>query len=207
MGDDSDSDSESDYDLDEDEDGRREMEEDEERDLDLMRQEEHEADNRLIGVYDDTIHRNDGRHLRGGIADDAAMQMLYDKVVSYPHPLYSPPKGKIGNDFLALFFRELRMVREWDSNSERAMMFPACILRREANIVKAKEIRRRIKRRMELWQDGKVAELAEDVVNTARRGGGRGSGGGYLCFPHNQCLFQLFHLTFECRYLMCDIVC
>ena len=102
------------------------------------------------------------------------MQMLYDSVVSYPHPLYSPPKGKVGNRFLELFAAELRMVRERESNSERAMIFPACILRRETGIVKAKAIRRRIERRLQMWREGKIAELAQDVVNTARRGGGNG---------------------------------
>ena len=98
--------------------------------------------------------------------------MLYNKVVSYPHPLYSPPKGKVGNRFLAMLAEELKKVRMRETNSECAMIFPACILRRKTGIVKAKAIRRRIMRRLDLWKEGKIGELAQDVVDTAKQGGG-----------------------------------
>ena len=143
--------------------------EDPERATDLAQQVEHEADKRLIGVYGDTVHRNDGRHLHGGIAEDEAMCMLYDRVTSYAHPLYSPPKGAVGRQFLTTFAAELAKVRTRESNSERAMIFPALILRKESHIRKACDIRRRITRRMALWKDGKIAELAQQTVATARR--------------------------------------
>ena len=108
--------------------------------------------------------------------DNAAMQLMYDKVLSYQHPLYSPPKGKVGNEFLQLLAEELKMVRMRESNSERAMILPACILRREIGVVKAKAIQKRITRRIQLWTEGKISELVEDVVNTARRGSGNGGG-------------------------------
>jgi hypothetical protein len=144
--------------------------EDPEKDLDLQLQEDHEADRRLIEVYGDTIHRNDGRHLDGGIEDDVAMCYLYDRVVSHQHSLYSPPQGKVGNAFLDTFRKELRMVRARLSNSERVMIFPVCILRREPGIVKAAAIRRRIMRRLELWDGGHIAELVQDVVSNAQQG-------------------------------------
>jgi hypothetical protein len=112
----------------------------------LRTQEETEADKKLIAVYGDTIHRNDGRHLSGGIVNDKAMQMLYDNVVSYPHPMYLPPKGKVGNRFIVMYTAEMRKVRDRKTNSECAMIFPACVLRRETEIIRAREIRRRIER-------------------------------------------------------------
>ena len=139
---------------------------------DLKDQVEHEADRRLIGVYGDTVHRNDGRHLSGGVEDDDAMQMLYDRVVSYPHVLYSPPKGKVGSAFLEMLTAEFAMVRNRKSNSERALIFPTVILRRETGVVKAKAIRKRILRRMVLWEKGMIAELVQDTVATAARGSG-----------------------------------
>ena len=97
---------------------------------DLQRQVEHEADRCLMAVYGgDTVHRNDGRHLHGGVDGDAAMCMLFDNVVSHPHPMYSPPKGKVGQRFLSMYAKELRQVRERKHNSERALIFPAAILR------------------------------------------------------------------------------
>jgi hypothetical protein len=62
-----------------------------EGDKDMARQVLYPCDNQLIAVYGDTIHRNDGRHLDGGIADDKVWQGRYDRVVSHPHPMYNPP--------------------------------------------------------------------------------------------------------------------
>ena len=76
--------------------------------VDLQGQTEHEADRRLIEVYGDTVHRNDGGHLHGGVEDNEAMCMLYDRVVSYAHPLNSRPKGKIGEEFIRLLADEPR---------------------------------------------------------------------------------------------------
>ena len=140
---------------------------------DLQGQEEHEADRRLKKVYGgDTVHRNDGRQLHGGVEGDAAMCMLYDNVVSHPHPMYSPPKGKVGQRFLNMFAAELRQVRERKSNSERALIFSAVVLRRESGIKRARDIKRRLTSRMDLWEAGKIAELVQDTVTTAKRGAG-----------------------------------
>ena len=45
------------------------------------------ADRKLRAVYGDTIHRSDGRHLDGGIANDTVWQARYDAVVANPHQL------------------------------------------------------------------------------------------------------------------------
>ena len=61
---------------------------------DLARQESSLADFKLIAVYRDTVHCNNGRNLhKGGVERDASMQMLYGKIVDHPHPRYYPPKG------------------------------------------------------------------------------------------------------------------
>ena len=67
---------------------------------------------------------------------------------------------------------ELQKVRRRESNSERFLILTPVILRRETGIVGAKDIRSRVERRMKLWRDGKIAELVEDTVATARRGSG-----------------------------------
>ena len=54
-----------------------------------------EADRKLRAVYGDTIHRNDGRHLDGGIANDEGWQARYDAAVANPHQLYLPPQGRL----------------------------------------------------------------------------------------------------------------
>ena len=83
-----------------------------EGDEDLARQVLYPCDNQLIAVYGDTIHRNDGRHLDGGIADDNVWQGRYDRVVSHPHPMYNPPKGGLGQRVVSTMAREFTGVRE-----------------------------------------------------------------------------------------------
>ena len=96
----------------------------------LARQERSLADDQLIAVYGDTVHRNYGHDLHGDMDGDAAMQMLYDKIVDHPNPMWSPSKGKVGDRFILLFAKELSQVRSRLYNSERTLLLPACILQR-----------------------------------------------------------------------------
>ncbi|KAL7549341.1 hypothetical protein ACHAWF_012611, partial [Thalassiosira exigua] len=141
---------------------------------DRQAQQLHPADECLIEVYGDTVHRNGGRQLHGGIAEDDGMCMIYDKIVSYAHPLYTPPQGRVGNEFIRAQAEEFAKVRRRETNSEQALIFAPCILCKESGVTRARDIRRRIERRMELWKQGKIAELVQDTVATARhRAGGK----------------------------------
>ena len=91
--------------------------------------EDTDVDRKLRAVYGDTIHRNDGRHLDWGIANDAVWQARYDAVVANPHQLYLPPQGKVGAEVVSLMASELCGVRECKWNSERPLILMACILR------------------------------------------------------------------------------
>ena len=129
--------------------------------------EDTEADRKLRTVYGDTIHRNDGRHLDGGIADDQIWQARYDAVVANPHQLYLPPQGKIGAEVVSLMASELRGVRERKWNSERPLILMACILRRKHGCVKANEIKKRVAMRLDLWRQGKFDALIQDITDTS----------------------------------------
>ena len=143
---------------------------DKEKELDIVNQEEHEADRRLNEVFGDTVHRNDGRHIDGGVIGDKEMCELYDQVVNYPHPMYSPPTwGPVGRRFLKLFVLEMGRVRKQETNSERAMILPVVILRKEKDVNRAQDIKRRLTRRMDQWEAGHNKELVADTVTTARR--------------------------------------
>ena len=129
--------------------------------------EDTEADRKLREVYGDTIHRSDGRHLDGGIANDNVWQDRYDTVVANPHQLYLPPQGKIGADLVSLMASELRGVRERKWNSERPLILMACILRRKHGCVRAKDIKTRIASRIDLWRREKYDALIRDITNTS----------------------------------------
>ena len=111
----------------------------------------------------------------GGIVEDAAMQALYDKLIDHPHGMYSPLKGAVGKRFIKMFAAELTKVRAREINSERALMFPAVILRRVPGVTRAKAIRKWLMRRMDSWMKGMMAELVQDTVNTSERGAGGGN--------------------------------
>ena len=116
--------------------------EDPEKMLDLANQQSTECDDKLISVYGDTTHRNDGRHLHGGVPDDTVWQRRYDRVVSLPHKLYFPPQGQVGKQVVATYAQELRGVRERKWNSERPLIFLACVLRRRPGCTRSKDIKR-----------------------------------------------------------------
>ena len=68
--------------------------------------------------------------------------------------------------------KELGMVRERKSNSERALIFSCVILRKDPMIWKAKAIRKRITKKLDQWEKGLIAELVQDTVAMAKRGAG-----------------------------------
>ncbi len=125
------------------------------------------ADQKLTEVFGDTIHRNDGRHLDGGIADDQCWQRRYDAIVANSHTLYLPPQGRIGAAVITQLAAELRGVRERKWNSERPLAFAACVLRRRHGCVRAADIKRRIEKRLSLWQEGRFDALIQDITTSA----------------------------------------
>ena len=94
-------------------------------------------------------------------------------LISYPHPLYSPPHGIAGNTFIINQAKEFALVRTRETNSERALIYAAFIPRKELEISLSSAIKRRILRRMELWDAGKIPELVEDNMRAAKAGAGR----------------------------------
>ncbi len=141
---------------------------------DLACQVLHPCNNQLIAVFGDSIHCNDGRHLDGGIADNGIWQGRYDHVVSHPHLMYNPPKGGVGQRAITTLAREFRGVRKWKWNSERALIFAACFLLKSLGAIHARDITRRVERRLTLWIGGQYNALVQDIIGEAMRGVGSG---------------------------------
>jgi len=99
--------------------------EDPEKLLDLAGQQSTEADLRLMEVYGNTTHRNDGRHLHGGIAEDELWQRRYDCVVANSHKLYLPPQGKVGKAVVTAYTRErVAYMRGGGTRNARFIFYP-----------------------------------------------------------------------------------
>ena len=126
------------------------------------------ADEKLISVYGDTVHRNCGTHLTGGVADDEEWQFVYRRVVSYDHQKYELPPGKVGKRFVSTLALEFKGVRERRWNSERPLIFPAVILCKSRSVTNAGNIRARIWQRLDLWDAGEHVALINDCIDEAK---------------------------------------
>ena len=72
------------------------------------------ADQKLIDIYGDTIHQNDGRHLDGGIgvSEDRKWQRLHIRVASCTLALYDLPNGRWATRFLDILTKLWRATHE-----------------------------------------------------------------------------------------------
>lgn len=105
---------------------------------DLKLQIQTAADRRLVSVYGDTIHLNDGTHLHGGIDPvvDRRWQRWWLKVVSVDLKLWIPPLGCAdGKRFVNILANEFQSVRLRKSNSEKAVLFCPLVLHRKRTVV------------------------------------------------------------------------
>ena len=102
-------------------------------------------------------------HLNGGIPEDRKWQRLWKRVVSISPSYYCVPQGAIGRRFLATLVLEFRGIRDRRWNSERTMIFAAVILQKAKGVTKAKDIRARLKSRLDLWDQGGPIALIDDL--------------------------------------------
>ena len=126
------------------------------------------ADNLLMRVYGDTIHKNDGTHLDGGIEDNAVWQWRWSRVAAVNLRLWDVPrKCALGKRFVNLLANEFRGARLRKWNSERVVIFPSVILQRKPNM-SAKQIKKVIEQRLDMWEAGRFKELCNEVINKGK---------------------------------------
>ena len=65
------------------------------------------CDHKLRTVYGYHIHRNDGTHLTGDIADDALWKTRCSIISNLTPRFYDAPKGKAGRRFVTILTEEL----------------------------------------------------------------------------------------------------
>ncbi len=134
---------------------------------DLTNQQEHQIDTELLHLYGDTVHRNLGTHLTGDINDDPKWYYLWFQLISYHHPLYTPPQSKLGRDIVKTLANEFQGVRDRKWNSEKALLFPIIILRKPHQKLNSQEIKQRLRFRLDQWQSGNYIALATDTITEA----------------------------------------
>ena len=121
------------------------------------------ADKRLDGVYGDHPHNNLGVHLTGGVEDDALWQRLWMRMSQQSTTTYNVPRGRVGRRFVKTLAKEFRGVRDRKWNSERPLVYAKAILQTTPGVKRAKDIRARLEKRMDLWDEHKFRTLVNDV--------------------------------------------
>ena len=120
-----------------------------------------EVDRLLDKVYGDHIHQNPGTHLDGGVADDFLWQSYWRQLVEYPPSFYDTPTGALGKRLVGYFAKLLEgiMKRKW--NGEKLIVFSQVIYQRSPGIKRAKDVRRHITHKLDLWDKGEHQLLYE----------------------------------------------
>ena len=141
------------------------MNDDELRASDPLLHELTAADRKLISVYGDTLHRNDGSHLHGGIdpVEDRKMQQLHHRVASVKQLLYDLPSGRWANRFLDLQTQLWKDVRERKCDLEKALLLAPCILRKTKVAGNFSETKTSLWARMDAWEARQYVALFKDV--------------------------------------------
>ncbi|KAL7463315.1 hypothetical protein ACHAXS_003701 [Conticribra weissflogii] len=88
-------------------------------------------------------------------------------MISYHHPLYTPPQSKLGRDIVKTIAAEFEGVRNRKWNSEKALLFPIIILRKSHQKLNSQEIKHRLRFRLDQWNKGHFIELATDTITEA----------------------------------------
>jgi hypothetical protein len=103
-------------------------------------------------------------HLYGDIGSsvDIAWQQRYKIVIADRHRLYWLPTGRCSNTFLEIYTTLLSDVREGRCNSEKMLIFPPYILRRNSTARTAAEIKQVIWSWLQEWLCGKYNAMVNE---------------------------------------------
>ena len=131
----------------------------------------------LQGVYGDFPHHSDESQLDRGVADEAIWQRHWHLLDTQSASWYSTAKVEVGRRFMAILFEEWKEVLDhsWDFN--RPLFFTHVVLTKTLSVLRAREIRVQITRRMDLWERGLHAGLVGDDEAEGDTREGRERGG------------------------------
>ena len=115
------------------------------------------------------IQQNDGSHSDGGIGigDDRLWQRLHRRIASCNLALYDLPNGRWADRFLTLQAGLWEDARLRKCNSEKPLIFAACILRKVKNVKRFAEVKPLIWQRMNVWEEGRFVGLVKGVEEEA----------------------------------------
>ena len=132
----------------------------------------------LQEVYGDFLHHNDGSHLDRGVPDDTIWQRRWRRIAAQLASWYATPSGAVGSCFVAVLDAEWWSILSISWNSEIPLVFSHIVLTKMLGVCRAKEIRARITRCMDLWERGLRAGLVGNAEAEGADREGRAASGG-----------------------------
>jgi len=98
----------------------------------------------------------------GGVEDSEARSLWWG-AVALGGKQYALPNGGVGTRFVNMLSEQIELNNEGRQSSEWEFVFTALILQRNKMVRKAKDIRPVIMRRLDLWEQGRRAELLQEA--------------------------------------------
>ena len=107
------------------------------------------------------------------LQDSTQLQTIYNTIVYWRKNLFNLPSGGAGKKFIK---ETTRLINAWTLNStlrpiaiKLIMIMPALLLQKTSPTSKGKEHTETLKRRMELWDSGKIDELFFEATSIQKR--------------------------------------
>jgi hypothetical protein len=92
-----------------------------------------------------------------------------ERTASLRGKLYRLPGGSVGREFTSILAEEYDFLASGKQKSERPSMFGKLILQKDKNIKKSTDIRRLIKRRLQMWKDDLLEELIQEAESCDKK--------------------------------------
>ena len=112
------------------------------------------------------MHDLSAADIPSSIPEDKIWQDRWTTLVNLPTQRYDLPSGAVGRRFIKMLTTEMAGIKARKWNSERMIVFTIVMLQRERDVIKRRDIIKRITKRMDLWEAKKHSTLINDTLRS-----------------------------------------
>ena len=124
------------------------------------------VDKKIFDVYGKQMHDLSAADIPSSIPEDKIWQDRWTTLVNLPTQRYDLPSGAVGRRFIKMLTTEMAGIKARKWNSERMIVFTIVMLQRERDVIKRRDIIKRITKRMDLWEAKKHSTLINDTLRS-----------------------------------------
>uniref|UniRef100_A0A8D8RP38 Reverse transcriptase domain-containing protein n=1 Tax=Cacopsylla melanoneura TaxID=428564 RepID=A0A8D8RP38_9HEMI len=128
-------------------------------------------DQNMPNPVDEIFTRGFGRPLLNleGSDVETVWYKRWSKVSNLSGRQYILPGGAVGKQFVQLLTHEIQAVINGVNSSEKIFVLCASVLQKDASIVTGCDVRRLLKKRMEMWTKEQFDELVQEAIRCNKR--------------------------------------